>query len=552
MPKKAIYLLFLLLFLFLNCGEKMIKQKASLTYVNSQLEKLAPVTIAPDLSYLPANERHVIKLLVKASQHIDNIFLQQVYEKNLRILSALQESTEVNQSYIDLFTIMFGPWNRLDNNQPFINNREKPLGANFYPLNMSKQDFNNWLTEHPEDRELFESHYTVIRKDKDELIAVPYAKEYSQELKAAARLLKQAAGETRDASLAEFLHKRAEAFLSNDYYESNMAWMDLNGDIEVVIGPYEVYEDKLFEYKAAFESFVCVVDHEESRNLRIIANYLNKMENNLPIPDRHKNFNRGSSSPIKVVNEIFTAGDTKAGVQTLAFNLPNDERVREAKGSKKVLLKNVMKAKFDKILTPIAAEVLTSDELEKISFDAYFKHILMHEVSHGLGPGNITLNGKETSVNRELKNYYSVIEECKADVLGVYNILYLIQEDVLDEKLQTSLFSTNLAGMFRSIRFGIEEAHGGANAIQLNYYLEKGAVTIDDKGLFSVNNRKYRKAVQSLAQETLMIEAQGDTTQAKKLIEEYSSIKPEVENALSKLTEIPVDIKPVYSIENEL
>ncbi|MFO7891514.1 MAG: peptidase [bacterium] len=530
----------------------MIKQKASKKYVNTQLNKLATVTIAPDLSYLPANERHVIKLLVKASKHIDSIFLEQVYEKNPQILNALKEYPESNQPYIDLFTIMFGPWNRLENNKPFINNIEKPRGANYYPLHMTKEMFNNWLKDHPDDREIFESHYTVIRKKNDKLIAVPYAEEYFEELKSAVRLLKQAAQETRDQTLSVFLNKRAESFLTNEYYESNMAWMDLDGDIEVVIGPYEVYEDRLFGYKAAFESFVCVVDHEESKNLTTIGNYLDKMEDNLPIPDRHKNFNRGSSSPIKVVNEIFTAGDTKAGVQTLAFNLPNDERVREAKGSKKVLLKNVMKAKFDKILRPIAAEVLTADELEKISFDAYFKHILMHEVSHGLGPGTITLNGKETSVSRELKNYYSVIEECKADVLGVYNILYLMEEDVLDEKLHTSLFSTNLAGMFRSIRFGIEEAHGGANAIQLNYYLEKGAVSIDDDGLFSVNNRKYREAVQSLAEETLMIEAQGDTTRAKKLIEGYSLIKPEVETALSKLTEIPVDIKPVYSIENEL
>jgi len=553
MSKKATYVsLILSLLLFLNCGEKMINKKASKNYVKDQLNKLAPVTIAPDLSYLPAKERHVIKLLVKASQHIDTIFLNQVYKKNDQMLNELKKSPQSNQPYIDLFTIMFGPWNRLENNKPFINDTEKPPGVNYYPLDMTKEDFNNWLNENPEDKESFESHYTVIRNKNDKLVAVPYSKEYSSQLKSAADLLKQAAEETRDPSLREFLNKRAEAFLSNDYYESNMIWMDLSGDIEVVIGPYEVYEDRLFGYKAAFESFVCVVDHEESKNLHTIGTYLDKMEDNLPIPDKHKNFERGASSPIKVVNEIFTAGDTKAGVQTLAFNLPNDERVREAKGSKKVMLKNVMQAKFEKILTPIASEVLSPDELDNLSFDAYFKHILMHEVSHGLGPGNITLDGKETSVSKELKDHYSIIEECKADVLGIYNVLYLIEEDVLDDELSGTLFSTNLAGMFRSIRFGIEEAHGGANAIQLNYYLEKNAVTIDDDGLFSVNSRNYRRAVRDLAEKTLMIEAEGDYGEAEKFIEEYAVLKPEVKVALSKLSDIPVDIRPEYTIENEL
>ncbi len=553
MPRRVTYvLLFLFLLLFLNCGEKMINQKVSKEYVTTQLDKLVPVTIAPDLSYLPAHERRVIKLLVKASQHIDNIFLEQVYKENPQLLDCLEKSPESNKPYIDLFNIMFGPWNRLDNNKPFINDIQKPPGAHYYPLDLTKEDFTNWLKDNPDDRKLFESRYTVIRLKNDKLIAIPYSKEYSKELKSAATLLKQASQETRDRSLKVFLNKRADAFLSNKYYESNMVWMDLNGDIEIVIGPYEVYEDRLFGYKAAFESFVGVVDHEESKALQIIGTYLDKMEHNLPIPDEYKNFNRGSFSPIKMVNEIFTAGDTKASIQTVAFNLPNDERVREAKGSKKVLLKNVMKAKFENILIPIASEVLTANELENISIDAYSKHILMHEVSHGLGPGNLTVEGRETTVNKELKDHYSVIEECKADVLGIYNILYLIEEDVLDDKLTTSLFSTNLVGMFRSIRFGIEEAHGGATAIQLNYYLEIGGVTINDNGLFSVNVRKYKDAVNSLAEKVLMIQAKGDYKEAEKFIEKYSLLKPEVKAALDKLNDIPVDIRPVYSIVNEL
>jgi hypothetical protein len=319
-----------------------------------------------------------------------------------------------------------------------------------------------------------------------------------------------------------------------------------------VIGPYEVYEDGLFGYKAAFESFLCVVDHKESENLKKIGEVLNDMEDALPIPDKHKNFERGSESPFKVVYEIFAAGDTKAGTQTLAFNLPNDERVREAKGSKKVMLKNVMEAKFDKILTPICAKVLDAETNAKLSFDAYFKHILMHEVSHGLGPGTIQKNDQTTTVNRELKNLYSTIEEAKADVLGMFTCEFLMDKGILDKTMRENLYETNLGGMFRSIRFGIGEAHGGGVAIQLNYYLDKGAVKVDDEGKFMVDKRRYKKAVHDLAEELLIIEAEGDFEAAKKMVDKYVVVRPEVQAALDKLNDVPVDIRPNYPIEREV
>ncbi|OVE78612.1 peptidase, partial [bacterium I07] len=275
-------------------------------------------------------------------------------------------------------------------------------------------------------------------------------------------------------------------------------------------------------------------------------------EQHLPIPDRHKNFSRGTSSPFKVVNEIFAAGDTKADVQTLAFNLPNDERVREAKGSKKVMLKNVMHAKFDKIYMPIVEKILTPDDLNRVSFDAYFNHILMHEVSHGLGPGSITVNGKKTTVNRELKDLYSIIEECKADVLGIYNVLFMIEKEIIPASLESSLFATYLGGMFRSIRFGIDEAHGGGVAIQLNYLLDQDAFRISAGGKFSVNERKIKKAVRDLASRVLMIEAKGDYEAAAELIDQFKVLRPEVQAALNRLENVPVDIRHVYPIESEI
>ena len=547
------FALILVPFLISGCGRKIITEKARLEHVKVQLTKLAPVTLTYDLSYLPAEETQVIKLLVEASQYMDAIFLRQVDEANPLIQKELEKSKNPDDAiYLDFFKIMFGPWDRLDEDHPFINTMTKPEGANYYPADMTKEEFNAWIEAHPEDKEAFESEFTVIRRKGKDLRAIPYPEFFNDHVKPAADLLRQAAEITSDLTLKTYLTSRADALLSNDYYQSDMDWMDLAGDIEVVIGPYEVYEDNLFGYKAAYESFVCVVDHEESEKLKQIGKYLNDMEANLPIPDKYKNFERGSSSPIKVVNEIFTAGDTKAGIQTTAFNLPNDERVRETKGSKKVMLKNVMNAKFEKCWIPIVNTVLAERDLKRVSFDGYFNHTLMHEVSHGLGPGRITVDGRETTVGKELKELYSTIEECKADVLGVYNAQFLIDKKVFPKELEKTLYASNLGGMFRSIRFGIGEAHGGGVAIQLNYYLDRGAFRVEKDGRFSVNDRKMKKAVRNLARELLLIQAKGDYDGAKQLIEKYRVLRPEVEAALDKLKDVPIDIRPVYPIEIEI
>lgn len=536
-----------------GCGKKRITQMAPLDEVKAELAKLAPVTLTFDVTTLPDEEVEVLKLLVRAAQHMDAIFLRQVHEDNPAFLKELKRSTDPDTKYyLDLFTIMFGSWNRLDADKPFLNSAEKFEGAGYYPQDITEDELNEWIEKHPDDREAFESTFTVIRRKDSELVAIPYSDYYKRELKSTAKLLREAAQITSDQSLATYLTSRADAFSSNDYYQSDMDWMDLSGNIEVVIGPYEVYEDNLFGYKGAFEAFVCVADPVESENLTIIGQHLDDMERHLPIPDAYKNFNRGSSSPFKVVNEIFTGGDTKAGVQTLAFNLPNDERVRKAKGSKKVMLKNVMRAKFEGILMPITERLLAEKDQKRVSFDGYFKHILMHEVSHGLGPGEITLDGRKTTVNKELRDLYSTIEECKADVLGMYCAQYLVDQGVFPADLEKTLYASNLGGMFRSIRFGIDEAHGGGGAIQLNYYLDKGAFFVDQSGRFSVNDRRIKKAVKDLAAEVLMIEARGDYKAAKEFVAKYRSLRPSVQTALENISDVPVDIRPIYPILQEL
>lgn len=524
--------------------------------VATQLAKFTPVEIAYDPASLSEGDQKALAKIVEASRLMNDIFLRQVYADNVALQEKLANvnSPEMN-AVRDYFTINFGPFDRLSHNKPFFGEAaEKPTGANYYPQDMTRDEFNQWVADNPADESVFTGYFSVIRRDGERLVAIPYSEAYKTFLAPAAKLLKEAAQLTDNNSLATFLNSRADAFFSDDYYQSDMDWMDLKDhSIEVVIGPYEVYEDELFNYKAAFEAFVTLVDPEDSKKLSKIGGYLNALEQRLPIPDAHKNLNRGSESPLKVVNVVYTAGDAVAGVQTIAFNLPNDERVREAKGSKKVMLKNISQAKYEKISTPIMKRVLAEKDLSKVSFDAFFYHVLMHEMVHGIGPGKIVKDGRETTVNRELKELYSLLEEAKADVVGLYHFPYMVSEGVFDEALGKAVFASFVGGIFRSVRFGINEAHGGANAITLNYLLEKEGVVFDAATeRFSVNDEKIADAVGSLATELLMLQANGDYESAVKFVNKYRVISPELETVLAKLTDIPVDIKPIYGIEKVL
>ena len=541
--------------MIMSCAKKesVIKDYLSVDSVRTQIGKFAPVEITYNASLLNESNKRVLQKLVEAAKYMDKIFMLQVYDKNEAFQNELESGANPDfPTLLEYFTINFGPFDRLEDGSPFINlNEPKPKGANYYPSDMTKKEFEDWIKSHPEDEEAFTSNFTLIRRQGDKLAAIPYSQAYREDLEIVSRLLKEAAEVAENPSLKKYLNSRAEAFLSNDYYQSDIDWMDLTDHtIEVVIGPYEVYEDELFGYKAAFECFITLADPEESEKLAKVKRYLQEMELNLPIPTQYKNLNRGGASPIVVVQEVFTAGDTKAGVQTTAFNLPNDERVREVKGSKKVMLKNIAQAKYQKCWIPIVNTVLAEKDLQRVSFDAYFNHVLMHEMSHGLGPGKIKKNGQETTVNKELKETYSTMEEAKADILGLYNLQFLVLKDVFSKELGSQVYSSFLGGIFRSIRFGITSAHGGANAIAMNYIMEKGGFEFDESSQrFSVNDNKISKAVFELAQELLMIQALGDYEGAKNMIEKYRYISPEMEIALDKLKDVPVDIKPIYSIE---
>ena len=526
--------------------------KKDIKMLKEKIAKFVPVELKYDTTLLDEREKVVVEKLYLASKVMDEIFSEQVYSRNDEIKNKLETSKdEFDKLALDYFNIMSGPFDRLDHDKPFWGIEKKPLGANFYPANITKLEFNNWIKNHPKDKESFTSEFTVIRKDENGLTAIPYSQYYKAKLDKASQLLKQAADYCDNPSLKKYLELRADAFTTNDYYESDMAWMDLkDSKIEAVIGPYEVYEDNLFNYKASFESFITIKDPVESEKLKKFGSYIAEIEEHLPIDKQYKNTSRGSESPIVVVNEIYSGGDTKAGVQTLAFNLPNDERVREAKGSKKEMLKNVHEAKFEKLLLPIANIVLDKDQLPYVTFEGFFNHTLMHEMSHGVGPGFITVSGVKTEVKKELKETYSKLEECKADILGMYNNIFMIEKGVYKKDFDKETYITFLAGVFRSVRFGIDEAHGGGTAIIYNYLLENGGYQYNSKTeKVMVNFDKIYPALKDLAHKILMIQATGDYEGAKNLIARYAVYSTSMEKLRNKLSGLPVDIKPVFQIE---
>jgi hypothetical protein len=518
--------------------------------IGQRRAQFVPRRLDADVSHLSDGDRQALRHLVAAADAVDEIFWLQAWTENPSFSAQAWElQGDAAEAMKEYYGIMYGPWDRLDGFVPFVGDQVRPPGAGFYPADITEQEFEAWIEANPVDSEAFTSLFTVIRRDGDRLVAVPYSEAYGQQLEKAAVELRAAAEATDNESLRQFLSLRADAFFTDDYFESDKAWMDLDSEIEVVIGPYETYEDHLFGYKAAFESFVCVSQPEDSAKLEVFKSQLPFLERNLPIPDEHKNFDRGSESPIRVVDEIYTSGDTRAGVQTIAFNLPNDERVREEKGSKKVLLKNVMRAKYDAILTPIAGRVLPENEADRIDFEAFYQFTLHHELSHGIGPGNITIDGRETEVRLELKELYSAFEEAKADVLGVYDIYALVEQGVMSPEILESLPWTYTAGMFRTTRFGVAEAHGLGMVLQANYLIEKGAVEITDEVRFKPVPELFEETFRDLARELLMIQAIGDYDAAVAMVEKYGTVHPLMMAAINSLSDLPVDIDPHYPME---
>ena len=517
--------------------------------LQAQYDKLAIIEMNPDTSYLTSEERQVVNLLIEASSYMNEIYLRQRFAANPEIRSAISRSRRADR---DLLLMMFdryyGAWDDLEEFHPFWGTDELPEGAGFYPVDLTRAEFDAYLAANPGQKDELLNPYTVVRRDGDRLVAIPYSTAYAEWLKPAAALLQRAADITTNPSLKTFLTLRAQSFLTDDYFASEMAWMDLEDTpIEVAIGPYEVYTDRLYGTKTAFESFVTLRNPEESAALAKYKNYLRDMEANLPIADEFKNFQRGFESPIAVADQVHGGGDNVPGVQTIAFNLPNDERVREAKGAKKVILANVLGAKYERILDPIGDLVLKGDQSALVAKKYMELFTLFHELSHSLGPGTITLDGRQTTVNEELKDQYSALEESKADVMGMWNLLFMMEKGELPMAEKESALATYMAGLFRSMRFGIDEAHGKGAALQYGYLKEKGAFGWDaSANRYVVDYAKMESGIRELLHDQLMLQARGDYEGTKAFFARYAKLDDWARGRFAAMESIPVDIQPVY------
>jgi hypothetical protein len=514
-----------------------------------------PVELAVDVSALPKNEQRALGKMIVAARITDALFLRQAWAGNEPMLLALlADGSPAGKTRLRDFLRNKGPWDRLARNQPFVPGAPpKPPQANFYPADASKAEVEAWMKSLPAaEHARAAGFYSVIRRGTDgKFIVVPYSVAYGNELVDAGKYLLEAAALTEQPTLSTFLRARAKAFVTNDYYESDVAWMNLDATIEPTIGPYETYEDEWFGDKAAFEAFIAVRDDAESKKLQRFSAELQDIENHLPIDAKLRNPKLGALAPIRVVNELFCAGDANHGVQTAAFNLPNDERIAKEKGTKRVMLKNVQEAKFRVVMLGIARVALTAADQKNVAFEPFFTHILMHELMHGLGPHNITVAGRATTPRQELQETGSAIEEAKADVSGLFALQYLIDKGVIDKSMERTLYTTYLAEMFRAVRFGITEAHGKGMALQLNTYLDAGGVVVKG-GQFSIDAAKLKQAVVALTHDLLMLEANGDAAGARALLAKMGVVRPEVQRVLDKLVRVPVDIEPRFVTADKL
>ncbi len=550
----SLFLLSSLIFANVSAFQAQTKPASGETDLARKIRRFSPTELTASTAHLSPNDKKALEKIIEAAKLMDPLFLRQVWSGNEALRKKLEaDKTAAGRLRLQYFLINDGPWSRIDNKEPFVEGvpHEKPAIANHYPEDMTKEEFNAWVETLPEaEKQKATGFFWLIRRDANgKLMTVPYSKAYAEFLVPAAKLLREAAALTTNQTLKNFLNKRADAFGTDDYYASDVAWMELDSPIDVTFGPYETYEDELFSYKAAFEAYVTLRDEAESAKLTKFSGYLQELENNLPIDPKYRNPKLGAASPIRVVNEVFASGEGNSGVQTAAFNLPNDERVVKEKGSKRVMLKNVQEAKFKKTLVPISQVVLSPADQKALAFESFFTHILTHELMHGLGPHNITVNGEQTTVRKQLKELSSAIEEAKADITGLWALQYLIDKGVVDKSMERSLYETYLASAFRSVRFGITEAHGKGMALQFNYLTDEGAIKFDEsKGTFSVDHAKIKEAVRKLSNEIMTLQAEGSYDKAKALLEKYAVMRAPMKNALDRLQDVPVDIEPVFPL----
>jgi hypothetical protein len=519
--------------------------------MRTKLAQFVPAVLTADTSSLPDAEKRALEKIIAAAREMDPLFDRQACAGNAELRAKLAADTSpLGKQRLAYFDVMRGPWDRQDHFQPFAIDRARPRGAGFYPEDLTADDFKAYVAAHPAQKEALESLTMVVVRDGDRLEAVPYAQAYAEWLKPSAALLVEAAGITQNKSLATFLRSRAAAFGSDEYRQSDKDWMDLDSRVEVTIGPYETYEDDLLGLKASFEAFVTLSDPTESAKLAKYKHLLPDMERNLPIP-AGAHGRRGGDSPIRVVDLVYSSGDARKSVQTIAFNLPNDEVVRKEKGAKKVLLRNLIETKFDRIMRPLAERILDPAQTGLLSADAFFDETLFHELSHSLGPAFVK-GTTDREVRVALESSFSAIEETKADVMGAYNVLYLVKRGELPKELHDKLLVSYFAGLFRSVGLGVAVAHGQGAALQINRYLEEGAARLDPSThKFTVDLPKLEASIGKLVHDLCVLQWNGDKAGVDAMLARYGVMSDPMKAAMTGLDAIPVDVRPVYPLAGE-
>jgi hypothetical protein len=536
MKKSILFIAITVLFAANGCQAPEQKEVASTEKSAAQLklDEYASFTLTTDMSKLSAKEKEMIPILIEIAKIMDELFWQEAYGNKEALMTGLNDDAEKGFAEIN-----YGPWDRLGNNAPFVKGvGEKPLGAQYYPDDMTKDEFEAFESEDKT------SLYTFIKRDENgALYTVPYHKVFATEVKKASDLLLKASALAEDEGLRNYLELRAAALLNDDYLASDMAWMDMKSNhIDFVVGPIENYEDHLFNYKSAHEAYVLVKDLEWSEKLAKYITFLPELQENLPVSDAYKQEKPGTDSDLNAYDVIYYAGDCNAGSKTIAINLPNDERVQLEKGTRRLQLKNAMKAKFDKIMVPIAGLLIDESQRQHVTFDAFFANTMFHEVAHGLGIKN-TLDGTET-VRRALQEHASALEEGKADILGLYMVTQLQMKGEIDGDLM-DYYATFLAGIFRSVRFGASSAHGKANMVRFNFFKEQNAFSYNDaSGTYTVNFDEFQSAMNSLSEKILTLQGDGDYDGVGNLFDEMGIIGPALQHDLDRVSEagIPRDI----------
>ncbi len=522
-------------------GQEAESKKTTEPTVADRVESYAKFRLTTDLTKLSDDERKMIPLLIEAAKQMDKIFWMEAYGEGQELLSSISDPATRRFAAIN-----YGPWDRLGDHKPFVPGvQAKPPGANFYPPDMTKQDFEQYLLKHPEQAKALKSLYTMVRRDKDGgLKAIPYHEFFKEPTQIAARKLEQAAAIAKDPGLKKYLTLRARALLTDEYQESDLAWLDMkNNGIDIVIGPIETYEDRLFGYKAAHEAYVLVKDKDWSKKLAKYIEYLPDLQRSLPTEEQFKAEEPGLDSDLSVYDVIYYAGDCNAGAKTIAINLPNDEKIQLEKGTRRLQLKNVMRAKFDKILLLIAKELISERQLKHVTFEAFFANTMFHEVAHGLGIKN-TITGLGT-VREALKDQASAMEEAKADVLGLFMIAQLREQNVITEGDIRDNSATFFASIFRSARFGASSAHGRANILRYNFFKHLGAFgRVRKTGKYLINLDIFPDVVEALAGTILLLQGQGNYRSVENLMSELGQIDSQLRSNLERLQKagIPVDI----------